>query len=195
MLQHWAEEIPKHTFPDGKVTLTVWAGELEGMRGLPPAPNSYGCDPNSELGIWFIEIRPGGKYTLPPAKSGNEINRRLYFVEGDGLTIGGEAMRQRTEITVHASQNVELANQHESQVVEVLVLQGRPLGEPVAQQGPFVMNSKEEIQQAFADYRRTQFGGWPWPQDAMVFPREKSRFSLSNGKEVYPPSAKAAPSS
>ena len=61
------------------------------------------------------------------------------------------------------------------------------IGEPVAQHGPFVMNTQQEIQQAFADYRRTEFGGWPWPEDAMVFPREKGRFSLMNKEETFPP--------
>lgn len=66
-------------------------------------------------------------------------------------------------------------------------MQGRPIGEPVAQYGPFVMNTKEEIEQAFADYRRTKFGGWPWDEDAVVFPREKPRFALLNGNETFAP--------
>lgn len=185
---HWAEELPRYTSPDSKVALTVWAGELQGLKGLPPAPDSYANDPRSEIGIWFFVLQPGGTYTIPAATSGNEINRRLYFIEGEGLTVAGESVAKRTEITVQASHSIELTNKHESQVVEVLVMQGRPLKEPVAQRGPFVMNSMEEIQQAYADYSRTQFGGWPWPKDAMFFPKEKGRFALLNGKEIYPPS-------
>jgi hypothetical protein len=60
---------------------------------------------------------------------------------------------------------------------ELLLLQGRPIGEPVAQHGPFVMTTREEIQQAFADYQRTRFGGWPWPSDDPVHAREEGRFA------------------
>lgn len=49
------------------------------------------------------------------------------------------------------------------------------------------MNTQSEIMAAFQDYQRTQFGGWPWPQDAMIFPRTKGRFALQNDKEEYPP--------
>ena len=59
-----------------------------------------------------------------------------------------------------------------------LMLQGRPIGEPVAQYGPFVMNTRSEIEQAFEDYRRTEFGGWPWQGPDPVHAREKGRFAL-----------------
>jgi hypothetical protein len=45
------------------------------------------------------------------------------------------------------------------------------------QSGPFVMNSQQEIEQAFADYSRTRFGGWPWPDPAPVHGRERGRFA------------------
>ncbi len=57
------------------------------------------------------------------------------------------------------------------------MLQGRPIGEPVEQEGPFVMNDRVGIGQAFADYRATGFGGWPWPSDDPVHPRDAGRFA------------------
>jgi hypothetical protein len=65
-----------------------------------------------------------------------------------------------------------------------LLLQGKPILEPVVQHGPFVMNTSAEIQQAMQEYQQTQFGGWPWPNYENVHPREKNRFALyPNGKE------------
>ncbi len=57
------------------------------------------------------------------------------------------------------------------------MLQAQPIGEPVAQYGPFVMNTQAEIDQAFADYHRTEFGGWPWPTDDPVNHRAQTRFA------------------
>jgi hypothetical protein len=61
--------------------------------------------------------------------------------------------------------------------VEILLFQGRPIDEPVAQYGPFVMNTRAELEQALSDYRRTQFGGWPFSSSAPVHPREQGRFA------------------
>jgi len=191
VVKHWAEEIPKYTSPDGLVKVTIWAGSLNGMRGLPPPVNSYASNPKSELAIFFINLKPGGRITIPMAEGGRNINRMAYFVEGNTVQVGRSTVDQHCALTLDASQELEFFNSDPSTTAEVLLLQGRPIGEPVAQHGPFVMNTQSEIQQAFADYRKTQFGGWPWPQDAMIFPRDKSRFALVNGTEIFPPRAEA----
>jgi hypothetical protein len=66
------------------------------------------------------------------------------------------------------------------------MLQGRPIGEPVAQQGPFVMNTREEIRQAYTDFQRTRFGGWPWDSNDPVHGRE-GRFARHVSGKVERP--------
>ena len=57
------------------------------------------------------------------------------------------------------------------------MLQGVPIGEPVAQHGPFVMNDQAGIIQAFEDYQRTGFGGWPFDREDPVHPNDQGRFA------------------
>jgi hypothetical protein len=66
---------------------------------------------------------------------------------------------------------------------EFLLLQGQPIGAPVFQLGPFVMNSAEELRTAVEDYQRTQFGGWPWSRRDPVHARSEGRFAIhADGK-------------
>ena len=85
------------------------------------------------------------------------------------------------------SEETILRNHDETEITEVLMLQGRPIGEPVAQHGPFVMNTQEEIHKAFSDYRATQFGGWPYSRDDHIYDRDAGRFALLNGRKTFPP--------
>ena len=101
--------------------------------------------------------------------------RVLYFYEGDALTVDGTELGASTGAVVRCDRDLDLTAGPTA--AEVLVLQGRPIGEPVAQQGPFVMNTDQEIHQAFADYRRTGFGGWPWPEDDPVHDEHRGRFA------------------
>ncbi len=192
-VMHWNEDIPKVLGGEDKKTkVTVWAGSILGVQGLTPTPNSWASVPSNEVAVWHLEIQPGGRFTLPAAVGGDAINRSMYFVEGDGLEVGQDRFTTHMALTLRAGQPAELHNPSSS-VVELLILQGKPIAEPVAQQGPFVMNTQTELRQAFEDYRRTQFGGWPWQEDAVVFPREKGRFALVNKVEISPPPPPAAP--
>ena len=123
--------------------------------------------------------RPTGRrsrrWTLPPALNA-AARRRLYFFQGTSVSVAGETITEHAAIELRAASAVELVNTG-TDVVEFLMLQGRPIGEPVAQYGPFVMNTQAELQQAFDDYRRTEFGGWPWPDNAPVHGPERVRFA------------------
>lgn len=127
---------------------------------------------------------PQANWTLPRARS--QLNRALYFFSGSTIRVGGETVRAGSCVDLVADQNVPLENGDREG--ELLLLQGRPIGEPVAQYGPFVMNTQQEIQQAFADYRRTQFGRWPWKSNAPVHPRTQGRFAKhADGRVEEPP--------
>ena len=103
-------------------------------------------------------METGAAWTMPPAARGS--NRFLYFFAGKNLRIAGEAIAQ--PMLLVADPGSPLLLEAADAPVELLVLQGKPIAEPVAQYGPFVMNTREQLQQAFADYQRTQFGGWRW---------------------------------
>jgi hypothetical protein len=103
------------------------------------------------------------------------INRTLYFYEGESLQVANQIVKPYHAILVQP--DIDLNLEAGAKEVSILVLQGRPIGETVIQYGPFVMNTKEEINQAFEDYHRTQFGGWPWPKYDQVHDRNKSRFA------------------
>ena len=172
----WNDTIPRHVARDenGKATVvTVVAGAIGDAKPPSPPPKSWASKPGSDVAIWTLEMEPGARFTLPPASAGT--NRMLYFFRGDKLRIGARDIPPRHAVELRADVAAELVGGAEA--TEILILQGRPLGEPVVQYGPFVMSSSAEIQQAFADYRRTQFGGWPWPKDDPVHGREDGRFA------------------
>lgn len=167
----WGPTVPRHVATDaqGRTTeIAVVAGHLLGLTPPPPPPNSWASKPAADVAIWTLKMAPGATWTVPPAQKGT--NRTLYFFRGQAMQMGPRAIAPQRAVEVQADVAVELINGPD--VGEILVLQGRPIGEPVAQYGPFVMNTRQEIQQAYADYQRTRFGGWPWPDSAPVHGRQ-----------------------
>ncbi len=72
---------------------------------------------------------------------------------------------------------------------QILVLQGRPIAEPVAVEGPFVMKTTKELEQAYADFRRDGFVGWPWETPDPNHEPTNPRFT------IYPDRTREQPAS
>lgn len=172
----WANTIPTKQVRDGEGRLTEVtprAGRFEDLSAPPPPPNSWAADPQNEVAIWTIKMAPGARFTLP--KSVAKVSRSLYLFRGAEVKVAGTTVGERRQIELLST--VEVALENGATESELLMLQGRPIDEPIARRGPFVMNSAAEIRQAYVDYQSTRFGGWPWESEAPVHGREPERFA------------------
>lgn len=196
----WADEVPQWHSIDAqgrRTDVRVVAGRLAPADGgtgvdqpLAPPPDSWAAQADADVAIWTLRLDAGAQWTLPAA-AGEGTRRMLYLFRGEALQLDAQEVRGPAAIELRADQAVALTALGEAPV-ELLLLQGRPIGEPVAQYGPFVMNTQAEIMQAMQDYRRTQFGGWPWPEDAPVHGRDPQRFARHpDGREERPAPADA----
>lgn len=173
----WSEQLPKIRTTDerGRSTeIVVIAGSFADTTPLTPPPNSWASVPDSDVAVWHLHLDPGTTLALPPATSEQTI-RTLYVFDGDGVQIGDTHLARDSGSVLKSTLPTTL---HSAGGADCLVLQGRPIGEPVAQQGPFVMNDEAGLRQAFVDFQRTGFGGWPWSVDGPVHQRDRGRFAL-----------------
>ena len=143
------------TTPDGGTLLRVIAGDVGGHTG----PGST----FTPMTMIHATVSPGGRLRLPWRP---DFNALVYVLSGAG-TVGPDRRPVRTgqavlfgrgdaiTVTADATQESRLAG------LDVIVLGGRPIREPVAWYGPFVMNTKAELVQAFEDYQRGRLGVVP----------------------------------
>lgn len=172
----WSEDIPLIKINDGNgrtVEINVIAGNLGNMIALDPAPDSWAAEPENEVAIWTIKMEAGAQWEIPTTSE--QANRTLYFYRGSAIQIDGDEIP--VEKAIQLKPNQELIIENGNTDGYFLLLQGKPINEPVVQYGPFVMNTQAEIQQAMHDYQLTEFGGWPWSRRDQVHPREKGRFA------------------
>jgi redox-sensitive bicupin YhaK (pirin superfamily) len=173
----WDRQIPRLRVAepkDRRVEVAVYAGALGELKPPPPPPDSWAASNDADIAIWSIALAAGAAWTLPPARDSRTM-RTLYFFSGAALELDGRVLQQLGAIEIVSDRPLRLVAPDSA--AELLLLQGRPIGEPVAQYGPFVMNTRAELEQAFYDYRRTQFGGWPYPANDPVHPRPRGRFA------------------
>ncbi len=183
----WSDAIPTFSSKDengNSAYVRVIAGKIENVKAPDPAPNSWAADANNEVAIWTIKLEANAHWKLPIASS--TVNRSLYFYQGNSIQIAEKNFTSHQAVELHADQEVILKNGNAESYL--LLLQGKPIAEPVVQHGPFVMNTSAEIQQAMNEYRQTEFGGWPWDSYEHVHERSKTRFAkYPDGKEEVNP--------
>ena len=184
----WSEDTPRIESVDDqgrRAELTLISGRFGDETSSTPPPHSWASKEESAIGVWHIRLEAGANLELPATDS-EEINRTLYVFDGSWIEVGGTQVRSGHGAVLNSAMGAVL--QAGDGPVEAMVLQGRPIGEPVAKHGPFVMNTKAEIQQTVRDYQKTQFGGWPWPKDDPDHGgAEVGRFALhGDGKREEP---------
>ncbi|MEL6538661.1 MAG: pirin-like C-terminal cupin domain-containing protein, partial [Bacteroidota bacterium] len=173
----WAEEIPvvSHTDANGKgTTVHVYAGTYQDKTAPTPNPDSWAADPANQVALWRFQLEPGAQVTIPSLNE--SVPRKLFYYQGDSVVADGQAVKQQSIITVDSQKEIALQNGTETSYL--LLMQGKPINEPVATYGPFVANNNSELQALFQEYQRTQFGGWPWDNHDVVHGNEHKRFAL-----------------
>jgi len=118
----------------------VLAGEFNGTRGVIE-------DPSTEVLYLDVALAAGARFSHPLSTTHNAF---VYVFEGSAR-LGGDDLARHTLAVLDSGDAVEVTAGATG--ARFILVAGRPIGEPVVQYGPFVMNTREEIEQAFADYR------------------------------------------
>jgi redox-sensitive bicupin YhaK (pirin superfamily) len=143
-------QIPKATSADGLVMVNVIAGEAMGEKAV--------IETRTPIIYLHYRIKPGGAATQQVPGTYNAF---AFVVEGEGL-FGAESERAADGQMILFAQDgdeVRIENPADAKAtLEVLLIAGVPLNEPVVRYGPFVMNTQEEIHQAIEDYRLGRMG-------------------------------------
>ncbi len=184
-LMFWSDQLPRAQEQDSEgraIGVEITAGDYGNTKALAPPPDSWAADPANHVAAWVIDLAADAEWLLPAAASG--LNRALYFFEGADAQFDGMTVKVMNSMRLRSDRGLAIRNG--AKPARLLMLQGRPINEPVAQHGPFVMNTRNELMQAFNDYQRDQFGGWPWPRSDQVH-GERERFArYADGTEVVP---------
>ena len=138
----WDDDIPRHVVVDDEghdASITVIAGSLEGLRPPAPPPDSYASRPDADLAIWHLRFEPGASWVMPAAAGPDTVRGCSTCSTGRRSIVDGHELGSSTGAAVGCDVDVALASPGG---VDCLVLQGRPIGEPVAMAGPFVMNDR-----------------------------------------------------
>ena len=181
----WADKIPQKHVKDQHGHLThieVVSGRFFGLIAPTPPPNSWAHDPQNSVGILRIEMESDATWRLPATVAG--LNRSLYVANGSVSAL--DKTVSKTRLILRSESDLLLRAGADG--ASLLLLEGRPIDEPVVKHGPFVMNSRAEIVEAFSDYRRGTFGQWSFSTSEPVHGGERARFARHADGRVEKPS-------
>jgi redox-sensitive bicupin YhaK (pirin superfamily) len=140
-----AKDIPRASSADGLVEVTVIAGESLGARAA--------IDTRTPILYLHLRLAPGGSLSQPVPAGWNGF---AYVIDGEAR-VAGRAVPARHAALLGEGDEVLIENRS-PEPVELLLLAGAPLREPVVQYGPFVMNTRQEIVEAIRDYQTGAMG-------------------------------------
>lgn len=186
----WRENLPiaeVENSAGGKIKVKVILGEYYGVKALGALKNSWAADPKNHVGIALIEMEPHTEFKLETVSP--TMNRFLHYYEGsEAVNVEGTALSEGYMADLYGDQEIVIKTGDTS--AKLLLLEGEPINEPVAAYGPFVMNTEDELQQAFYEFRKTEFGGWPWgdKESDIIIDKNAGRFaSYQFGKVIDRP--------
>lgn len=178
----WNEQIP--VVEENGTRVRVISGTYKQAEALTPPSASWAFDKENNVRIWLISMEPHAEFTIPKVSS--TISRMLYYDEGKEVTLEDRSFTMGQYAELDGNEDIRIKNGTEQS--RFLLLEGEPIHEPVAAYGPFVMNTRMEIQEAFAEYEETSFGGWPWDRQDPINPVDAGRFaSYRHGEKVEKP--------
>ncbi|SPF53218.1 Pirin-like protein CC_0481 [Candidatus Sulfopaludibacter sp. SbA4] len=141
-----AARIPVARNGDGTVAAKVIAGEALGTKGV--------IDTRIPILYVHLTLQPGAEYTQEVPRSENAF---AFVIEGEGRFANTRAGQYGVVLFDRGGDAVRISNPGKKPL-SLLLIAGEPIGEPVARYGPFVMNSRDELQQAVADFREGRMG-------------------------------------
>lgn len=185
----WQEEIPTGVFEqeNGKVIIKAILGTYDGIQAQEPLEHSWAKDPQNHVGIALIDMEAHTTFTLPAVS--DTMNRFVLFYDGtESIQVADYKLDPNSMVDLAGGEEIVITAGNVG--AKLLVLEGEPINEPVAAYGPFVMNTERELQEAFQEYRVTEFGGWPWgdKESDLVNEKDAPRFaSYDFGKVIDEP--------
>ena len=139
------DRLPKFVTPDGRVSMSVIAGELMGKKGVVPT--------KSPVNAATMEIIKGGRIEIPIPRDHNAF---LYVLSGE-INIGGYGLTEALNAAIFANDGEGIGVEAREDA-RMLLMSGLPLNEKVVSHGPFVMNTETQILEAMRDYQKGKMG-------------------------------------